>query len=83
MENNAHKNRQLSLLCSVTALVLAIAIVITAALKLVPKGYLEFDISSNNLYDITSATESLLDGLQYDVKISVISQKDTLDRSFL
>ncbi len=83
MENNAHKNRQLSLLCSVTALVLAIAIVITAALKLVPKGYLEFDISSNNLYDITSATESLLDGLQYDVKIAVISQKDTLDRSFL
>lgn len=82
-ENRRKKNGPLSLLCAVTAVVLTISIVLVAALKVIPEGYLELDISKNSLYNVTAPTEKLLSGLQYDVKIAVISQKDTLDRSFL
>lgn len=69
---NAFKGGSYSLL--VTAMVLALLIVINIIAAAMPSSLTQFDISSSKLYSVTSNTKTVLNNLQDDVKIYWICQ---------
>ncbi len=64
---------------AVTAVVLAILIVVNIFASVIPVNYTKFDISSSQLYSITSNTKVVLNNLQKDVTIYWIVQSDQED----
>ena len=69
---NALKGGSYSLV--ITALVLAIVIVINVFVNALPKSVTKFDISSSKLYSITSNTKVVVNSLEKDVTIYWIVQ---------
>ncbi len=59
---------------AVTALVLAILIVVNVFVSLLPASATRFDISASKLYSITSNTKVVVNNLQQDVKLYWIVQ---------
>ena len=74
---NALKGGSYSL--AVTAIVLAILIVINIMASLLPASWTKLDISSANLYSITSNTKVVVNALDRDVTIYWIVQADQED----
>lgn len=63
----------------ITAVVLAILIVVNIFVSHLPVSLTKFDISSSKLYSITSNTKSVVNNLQQDVTIYWIVQADAED----
>lgn len=64
---------------AITAIVLAILIVVNMLVSALPKTMTKFDISSTKLYSITSNTKVVVNGLDEDVTIYWIVQSDQED----
>lgn len=64
---------------AVTAVVLAILIVVNVFVSLLPSTLTKFDISSSKLYSITSNTKAVVNQLKKDVTIYWIVQSDKED----
>ena len=63
----------------ITAVVLAILIVVNIFASVLPSSLTKLDISSTNLYSITSNTKVVVNGLEKDVTIYWIVQNDEED----
>ena len=64
---------------AVTAVVLAILIVVNIFVSTMPSSWTKFDISSSKLYSITSNTKVVVNNLQQDVTIYWVVQADMED----
>lgn len=64
---------------AVTAVVLAILIVVNIFVSMLPTSMTKFDISASKLYSITSNTKAVVNNLQQDVTIYWIVQADQED----
>ena len=60
----------------ITAIVLAILIAVNVLVSVLPSGSTEYDISSSQLYSVTSNTKSVVNALTEDVTIYWIVQAD-------
>lgn len=60
-------------------IVIAIAIVINLVAGQLPESVRNIDISSNNLYDISSVSTKMLDKLDKKVELKVIAEQDSVD----
>lgn len=60
-------------------IVIAIAIVINLVAGQLPESVRNIDISSNNLYDISSVSTKLLNKLDKKVELKVIAEQDSVD----
>ena len=63
----------------ITAIVLAILIAVNVLVSVLPSGSTEYDISSSQLYSVTSNTKSVVNALTEDVTIYWIVQADQED----
>ena len=82
MENEKKSRRGLKhgvYSAGITAVVIAIVVVINLVLGQLPSNLKEIDISDNQLYTISDTSKELLSGLQYDVKIIVLAQSANVD----
>ena len=61
---------------AITAVVLAILIVINILASVLPAAVTKYDISSTKLYSITSNTKAVVNALEKDVTIYWIVQSD-------
>lgn len=77
--NNALALRGGGYSLAVTAVVLAILIVVNVFASVLPTTLTKFDISSSRLYSITSNTKAVVNNLQKDVTIYWIVQSDKED----
>ena len=65
---------------AVTAIVLAILVVVNILVSLLPTSMTWFDMSATQLYSVTSSTKSVVSALEQDVTIYWIVQADKEDR---
>ncbi len=63
----------------VTAIVIAILIVVNVLVSVLPAKYTKYDISSSQLYSITSSTKVVVNALEKDVTIYWVVQNDQED----
>ncbi|MDD3403903.1 MAG: GldG family protein [Hespellia sp.] len=63
----------------VTAIVIAIIVVINLIVGQLPENIRNIDISSNNLYDISTVTTDLLDTLEHKITLTVLANKEDTD----
>ena len=64
---------------AVTAIVLAILIALNVLVSALPTSFTRFDMTSTNLYSITSSTKVVVNSLQKDVTIYWVVQADQED----
>lgn len=62
-----------------TAIVLAILIVVNMLVGLLPTSTRMLDLTSNSLFEIGDTTKTAMDELTEDVTLTIVSQPDTLD----
>lgn len=75
-------SRSVKMISAITAVVVVIAIVAVMLLNALPSNILEFDMTENELYGITSLSERMLDNLEDDLEIAVIIESSSLDEHF-
>lgn len=63
----------------VTAIVIAILIVVNVLVSVLPTKYTKYDISSSQLYSITSSTKVVVNALEKDITIYWVVQNDQED----
>ena len=78
-QNYGIANRGGSYSLAVTAIVLAILIVINIFVSLLPSRWTSYDISAAKLYSITSNTKAVVNALDRDVTVYWICQADAED----
>ncbi|MBQ8830272.1 MAG: Gldg family protein [Oscillospiraceae bacterium] len=76
-------SKQVRLFTAVTAVVVVIAVVLSLLLSAAPSSIMEYDLTANDLYGITYQTEELLDSLEYDIDITVVTEMASLDERFI
>jgi ABC-2 type transport system permease protein len=64
----------------ITIIVVIIAILANLIIGQLPEKYRELDISSNKIYEISSVSKKLLKGLDQDVKMTVLADKEETDQ---
>ena len=64
---------------AISAIVLALLVVVNVLVSILPTSLTRFDISSSQLYSITSNTKSVVNALEEDVTIYWIVQADQED----
>lgn len=64
---------------AVTAVVIAIVVVVNLVAGQIPESYRNLDVSSTNIYDISDISKELLQSLDKDVKMTVLSVKEETD----
>lgn len=82
--NHNHNHNQIALKggsysLAVTAIVLAILVVVNIFVSVLPSTMTQYDISSTKLYSITSNTKVVVNALKKDVKIYWVVQADKED----
>lgn len=63
----------------ITAVVVAIVVILNLIVSQLPADWKEFDISGNQLYTISDTSKNYLSGLTHDVEIIVLSEPDKVD----
>lgn len=63
----------------ITAIVIAIIVVVNLIVGQLPENIRNIDISSNQLYEVSSVTTDLLDTLDQKVTLTVLANKDDTD----
>lgn len=62
-----------------TAVVIAIVIMVNMVAGQFPEGWKNIDLSSNNLYEITDQSRAFLKSLDKEVEIHILAEKDSTD----
>lgn len=62
-----------------TAIVIAIVVVVNLIVGQLPEKYRNVDVSSTKIYEITDVTKELLEGLDQEVQMTVLAVKDETD----
>ena len=65
---------------AMTSIVIAIVIVFNMIVNLVPENMRQIDISSTNIYEISSKSEKIIKNVDDDVTFYVLAQKDSTDK---
>ena len=73
------KKRRGGMIAAVTAVVVAICVVVNMAVGQLPSNVLQKDISDNSLYTVSDTAKEYLAGLDTDVDIIILAQKDNID----
>lgn len=73
-------SKQGSYSIGLTALVIAIVVVINLIAGQLPGSLKQLDISQNNIYEISDTTHDLLKGLDKDVTFTVLADKSNTDK---
>ena len=60
-----------------TSIVIAIVIIFNMIVNLVPENMRQIDISSTNIYEISSKSEKIIKNVDDDVTFYVLAQKDS------
>ena len=65
---------------AMTSIVIAIVIIFNMIVNLVPENMRQIDISSTNIYEISSKSEKIIKNVDDDVTFYVLAQKDSTDK---
>ena len=63
-----------------TSIVIAIVIIFNMIVNLIPENKRQFDISSTNIYEISSKSEKIIKKVDDDVTFYVLAEKDSTDK---
>ena len=62
------------------SIVIAIVIIFNMIVNLIPENKRQFDISSTNIYEISSKSEKIIKKVDDDVTFYVLAEKDSTDK---
>ena len=65
---------------AMTSIVIAIVIIFNMIVNLIPENKRQFDISSTNIYEISSKSEKIIKKVDDDVTFYVLAEKDSTDK---
>lgn len=65
---------------AMTSIVIAIVIVFNMIVNLIPENKRQFDISSTNIYEISSKSKKIINNVDYDVTFYVLAEKSNTDK---
>lgn len=65
---------------AITSIVIAIVIIFNMIINLIPENMRQIDISSTNIYEISSKSEKIIKNVDDDVTFYVLAQKDSTDK---
>ena len=65
---------------AMTSIVISIIIIFNMIVNLVPENMRQIDISSTNIYEISSKSEKIIKNVDDDVTFYVLAQKDSTDK---
>ena len=74
-----HSSRRGAFSAGLTALAVAAVVVFNLVASQLPESWAQFDLTGSGIYDISDTSRTYLDGLEEDVEIHVLTDKDTLD----
>lgn len=81
LDDTVHSAQTLGRRCPLmTAVVLAIIVVINLAVGQIPVKYTQFDLTDNQLYTITDQTKEFVKGLDSDVDVYLVAQSGQEDK---
>lgn len=63
-----------------TSIVIAIVIVFNMIVNLIPENKRQFDISSTNIYEISSKSKKIINKVDHDVTFYVLAEKSSTDK---
>ena len=78
-DDTVHSEQTLGRRCLMTAVVLAIVVVINLVVGQIPVKYTQFDLTDNQLYTITDQTKTFVKGLDSDVDVYLVAQSGQED----
>ena len=70
-------------LAAITAAAVALVIVVNLIAGQLPSHLKEFDLTDNQLYEITDTSQEFLAGLEQDVEIVVLAEEGATDQRIL
>ena len=65
---------------AMTSIVIAIVIVFNMIVNLIPENKRQFDISSTNIYEISSKSKKIINNVDHDVTFYVLAEKSSTDK---
>lgn len=65
---------------AMTSIVIAIVIVFNMIVNLIPENERQFDISSTNIYEISSKSKKIINKVDHDVTFYVLAEKSSTDK---
>lgn len=65
---------------AMTSIVIAIVIVFNMIVNLIPENKRQFDISSTNIYEISSKSKKIINKVNHDVTFYVLAEKSSTDK---
>lgn len=65
---------------AMTSIVIAIVIVFNMIVNLIPENKRQFDISSTNIYEISSKSKKIINKMDHDVTFYVLAEKSNTDK---
>ena len=65
---------------AMTSIVIAIVIVFNMIVNLIPENKRQFDISSTNIYEISSKSKKIINKVDHDVTFYVLAEKSNTDK---
>ena len=74
-----HSSRRGAFSAGLTALAVAAVVVFNLVASQLPESWAQFDLTGSGIYDISDTSRTYLDGLEEDVEIHVLTDKNTLD----
>ena len=74
-----HSSRRGALSAAITALAVAVVILVNLLAAQLPEHWTQFDLTDSGIYDISDTTRDYLADLDEDVVIHVLADKDSLD----
>ena len=65
---------------AMTSIVIAIVIIFNMIVNLIPENKRQFDISSSNIYEISSKSKKIINKVDHDVTFYVLAEKSSTDK---
>ena len=65
---------------AMTSIVIAIVIVFNMIINLIPENKRQFDISSTNIYEISSKSKKIINKVDHDITFYVLAEKSSTDK---
>ena len=65
---------------AMTSIVIAIVIIFNMIVNLIPENKRQFDISSTNIYEISSKSKKIINNVDHDVTFYVLAEKSNTDK---
>lgn len=65
---------------AITSIVIAIVIIFNMIVNLIPENKRQFDISSTNIYEISSKSKKIINNVDHDITFYVLAEKSNTDK---